>query len=139
MAARGAGYRGSIDLFADNPHPPYNPMLGTYFASGAIPRQMCSPFGGPEFYERYGVRAHLNTPVALLEPSERRLTTADGAEYTYRACLVASGAHTTFPPVPGLESPGVCGLRSFDDALRPKEAAAATRAPGATFRARWNN
>jgi len=124
MAARGAGYRGSIDLFADNPHPPYNPMLGTYFASGAIPRQMCFPFGGPEFYERYGVRAHLNTPVALLEPSERRLTTADGAEYTYRACLVASGAHTTFPPVPGLESPGVCGLRSFDDALRLKEAVA---------------
>jgi len=82
MAARGAGYRGSIDLFADNPHPPYNPMLGTYFASGAIPRQMCFPFGGPEFYERYGVRAHLNTPVALLEPSERRFTTADGAEYT---------------------------------------------------------
>ena len=124
MAARGAGYRGSIDLFADNLHPPYNPMLGTYFASGAIPRQMCFPFGGPEFYERYGVRAHLNTPVALLEPSERRLTTADGAEYTYRACLVASGAHTTFPPVLGLESPGVCGLRSFDDALRLKEAVA---------------
>ena len=38
MAARGAGYRGSIDLFADNPHPPYNPMLGTYYASGALLR-----------------------------------------------------------------------------------------------------
>ena len=70
------------------------------------------------------MRAHLNTPVALLEPSERRLMTADGAEYTYRACLVASGAHTTFPPVLGLESPGVCGLRSFDDAMRLKEAVA---------------
>jgi NADPH-dependent 2,4-dienoyl-CoA reductase/sulfur reductase-like enzyme len=124
VAVRGAGYRGMIDLFADNPHPPYNPMLGTYFASGAIPRQMCFPFGGPEFYERHGVQANLSTPVALLEPSERRLTTADGAEYTYRACLVASGAHTTFPPVPGLESPGVCGLRSFDDAVRLKEAVA---------------
>jgi NAD(P)H-nitrite reductase large subunit len=124
MAARGAGYRGAIDLFADNPLPPYNPMLGTYFATGAIPRQMCFPFGGPEFYERQGVRTHLSTPVAFLEPSERRLTAADGSCYSYRSCLVASGAHTTFPPVPGLDLPGVCSLRSFDDAVCLKEAVA---------------
>jgi NADPH-dependent 2,4-dienoyl-CoA reductase/sulfur reductase-like enzyme len=131
VAARGAGYRGAIDLFADNPHPPYNPMLGTYFASGAIPRQMCFPFGGAEFYDRHGVRAHLSTPVTLLEPSARRLTIADGSDYTYGACLVASGARTSFPPVSGLESPGVFGLRSFDDAVCLKDAVAAAVARAA--------
>ena len=124
VAARGAGYLGTIDLFADNSHPPYNPMLGTYFASGAIPRQMCFPFGGPEFYGRYGIRAHLGTPVALLEPSERRLTTAHGSCLSYGACLVATGARTTLLPVPGLDSPGVHSLRSFNDAVRLKEAVA---------------
>jgi NAD(P)H-nitrite reductase large subunit len=131
VAARGAGYRGTIDLFADNPHPPYNPMLGTYFAAGAIARQMCFPFGGSEFYERHGVRAHLSTAVARLEPSARRLTTADGSGYAYSVCLAASGARTSFPPVPGLESPGVFGLRSFDDAVRLKDAVAASVARAA--------
>jgi NADPH-dependent 2,4-dienoyl-CoA reductase/sulfur reductase-like enzyme len=133
-AARGAGYRGEIDLFADNRHPPYNPMLGTYFASGAIPKELCFPFGGPEFYDRHRVRAHLETPVTRLEPSERRLTVADGSRYMYRACLVASGAQTTFPPVPGLDSPGVYGLRSFDDAVRLREAVAASVARAAAAR-----
>ena len=131
MAARGAGYQGEIDLFADNPHPPYNPMLGTYYASGAIPLRLCFPFGGSEFYGRTGIRAHLDSPVTSLEPSERRLTTADGSRYTYRVCLVASGAHTTFPPVPGLDLPGVHGLRSFDDAVRLKGAVAASVARAA--------
>jgi NADPH-dependent 2,4-dienoyl-CoA reductase/sulfur reductase-like enzyme len=131
MTARGAGYQGEIDLFADNSCPPYNPMLGTYFASGAIPQQLCFPFGGPEFYERYRIRAHLDAAVAQLEPSERRLTTADGSQHSYRACLVASGAHTTFPPIPGLDQPGIHGLRSFGDAVRLKEAVAASLARAA--------
>jgi NADPH-dependent 2,4-dienoyl-CoA reductase/sulfur reductase-like enzyme len=130
-AARRAGFRGEIDLFADNPHPPYNPMLGTYFASGAIPRQSCFPFGGPEFYERHRINAHLECPVVRLEPPERRLSTAEGYEYAYRACLVASGAHTTFPPVPGLDLPGVYRLRSFDDAVRLKAEMAASVARAA--------
>jgi NADPH-dependent 2,4-dienoyl-CoA reductase/sulfur reductase-like enzyme len=131
MAARGAGYQGEIDLFADNPHPPYNPMLGTYYASGAVSRELCFPFGGSEFYDLYRIRAHLSMPVAQLEPSERRLTTADGLRSTYRVCLVASGAHTTFPPIPGLDVPGVYGLRSFDDAVRLKGAVAAAVARAA--------
>lgn len=131
MAARGAGYRGAIDLFADNPLPPYNPMLGTYFASGVIPREMCFPFGGLEFYERYGITAHLDTPVVRVQASARQMTTTDGFQCSYRACLVASGARTTFPPLPGLDSPGVHGLRSFDDAVRFKEAVAGALARAA--------
>ena len=128
LAMRGAGYQGELDLFADNPHPPYNPMLGSYYASGAIPVQRCFPYGGSEFYHRYRIRAHLDTRVARIDPAERNLTTADGSRYTYRKCLVASGASTVFPPVPGLDSPGVLGLRSFDDAVKLRGAVAAVTA-----------
>jgi NADPH-dependent 2,4-dienoyl-CoA reductase/sulfur reductase-like enzyme len=124
LAARAAGYRGELDLFADNPYPPYNPMLGPYYVSGAISQRRCFPFGGAEFYERNRVRAHLRERVVALAPWQRRLTTAAGSEYAYRACLVASGAQTSLPPIPGLDVPGVHGLRSFDDALCLKEAAA---------------
>lgn len=128
LAIRGAGYRGELALFADNPHPPYNPMLGTYFASAAIPIQRCFPYGGSEFYDRYRIRARLDTRVAMLDALERNLTTADGSRYTYRKCLVASGASNVFPPVPGLDSPGVLGLRSFDDAVKLRGTVAAITA-----------
>ena len=127
-----AGYRGTIDMFADNPYPPYNPMLGPYYVAGAIARERCFQFGDAGFYERRGIRAHLSEPVVGLTPSLRRLTTATGC-YTYRACLVASGARTAVPPVPGLDAPGVFTLRSFDDAesLRRAATRAVSRAVGA--------
>ena len=131
QAARAAGYRGELDLFADNPYPPYNPMLGPYFVSGAISQRCCFPFGGAEFYERHRVRAHLGESVVGLAPWQKRLTTTAGREYAYGACLVASGARTAFPPIPGLDAPGVHGLRSFDDAVRLKKAAELAVARGA--------
>jgi NADPH-dependent 2,4-dienoyl-CoA reductase/sulfur reductase-like enzyme len=120
LAVRAAGHRGDLDLFADNALPPYNPMLGTYFASGAITAGQCFPFGGMEFHERAGIAAHLETPVAHLDPSRRLLTTAEGRQYTYRRCLVASGARTVVPPAPGLDAPGVLSLRTFADAEQLK-------------------
>ena len=131
LAVRAAGHRGEIDLFADNPHPPYNPMLGPYYVSGAISRRHCFPFGETDFYSRVRIRAHLGEKVVKLAPRQKRLTTIAGTEYTYRACLVASGASTALPPVPGLDSPGVHGLRSFDDAVRLKKAVALAAARAA--------
>lgn len=130
-AVRAAGHHGELDLFADNPHPPYNPMLGPYYISGAISQRCCFPFGGAEFYGRNRVRTHLSDGVVELAPRQKRLTTAAGDQYSYRACLVASGAQTAFPPIPGLDAPGVHALRSFDDAVRLKSAAALAVARGA--------
>jgi NADPH-dependent 2,4-dienoyl-CoA reductase/sulfur reductase-like enzyme len=125
LAVRAAGHSGALDLFADNPYPPYNPMLGPYYVSGVIPRDRCFPFGDAGFYRTNGVRAHLCEPVAALAPWEKRLSTGS-REYAYRACLVAAGAHTSFPTIPGLDGAGVYGLRSFDDAMRLKQAATST-------------
>jgi NADPH-dependent 2,4-dienoyl-CoA reductase/sulfur reductase-like enzyme len=120
LAIRATGHRADLDLFADNALPPYNPMLGTYYAAGAITEEQCFPFGGVGFYERAGIAAHLETTIATLDPSRRLLTTAEGRQYTYRHCLVASGAQTVAPPVPGLDAPGVLSLRTFADAERLK-------------------
>jgi nitrite reductase (NADH) large subunit len=133
-ALRAAGYGGAVDLFAANAEPPYSPMLGVSYAAGDVPAARCFPFGGLDFYERQGVTAHLGAPVVALEPHERRLRTARGDEHVYRACLVASGAATAFPPLPGIDAPGVFGLRSFDDAVRFKAALGAAAARAAAER-----
>ncbi|HEY5529697.1 MAG TPA: FAD-dependent oxidoreductase, partial [Thermoleophilia bacterium] len=122
LSMRAAGYQGEIDLFADNPYPPYNPMLGTYYLSGAVAAEQCFPFGDESFYDRNRVRARLGSVVTELDPEARSLATEDGTRYQYRLCLVATGARTACPPLPGLIPDGdgsrVFGLRSFDDAVR---------------------
>ena len=71
-ALRHGGFVGRIDLFADGPHPPYNPMLGTYYVGEAIDRDGCFPFGGDAFYRRYRVQAHRREPVVSLTPERAR-------------------------------------------------------------------
>jgi NADPH-dependent 2,4-dienoyl-CoA reductase/sulfur reductase-like enzyme len=103
LALRASGYASAIHLFADNHHPPYNPMLGTYLVAGAIPLERAFPFGDQRsFYEGNGVTAHLGSAIVHLDAEEQVLTTAQGQEYHYDRCLVATGARPAVPPIPGL-------------------------------------
>lgn len=141
LGLRRVGYDGDIHLFADNDRPPYNPMLGTYLVSGAIPPERAFPFGDERaFYGGNRLTPHLNQTVTHLDAVEQTLTTQDGAVHYYSRCLVATGARSSIPPVPGLkealapaqargQSRGfladkkrVFTLRSFDDALRLRQA-----------------
>ena len=73
------------------------------------------------------MQVHPSTPVAQVDPAARALTTAAGERFSYVECLVATGASTVVPPVPGLAGPGVFVLRSFDDAVRLRGAVTAAR------------
>jgi NADPH-dependent 2,4-dienoyl-CoA reductase/sulfur reductase-like enzyme len=129
LTLRTTGYQGEIHLFADNQHAPYNPMLGTYLVSGAIPLDQAFPFGDERgFYGANRVDAHLGEAIVRLDAVEQLLTTRTGAEYRYDRCLVASGARPAVPPIPGLrEALGqTAGRRAFtiqslEDVLALKE------------------
>ena len=130
LALRATGYQGEIHLFADNQHAPYNPMLGTYLVSGAIPLERAFPFGDERgFYGANRVDAHLGEAIVRLDAAAQLLTTTNGAEYRYDRCLVASGARPSVPPIPGLrEALGqaagrhVFTIQSLEDVLALKEA-----------------
>ncbi len=137
-ALRGHGYTEEIHLFADNDHAPYNPMLGTYVVSGAIPAERAFPFGaGSTFYEAYGVTTHLCEAVTSLDPREQTFATADGRSYEFERCLVATGARPSLPPIPGLReavaspSTPVFTIQTFADALALKQAVDDLRGGGA--------
>lgn len=159
IALRHSGFRDEIHLFADNDHPPYNPMLGTYLVSGAIPVEQAFPFGDHHsFYEANKVSTHLGEAVAQLDAERRTLTTAKGETHTYEHCLIATGARTSIPPITGLrealteaaalptpvvEDAGghrllqrVFTIQSFADALRLRAAAAACAAAPSGARSR---
>ncbi len=145
LALRAHGYDGDIHLFSENRRAPYNPMLGTYIVSGKITVERAFPFGGErEFYGANRVTAHLGQTVVSLDATEQVLTTSDGSSYTYDRCLVASGAHPSVPPVPGLREGlaapkavrRVFTMRTLDDALDLKDAVDRLRTrPGQPARA----
>lgn len=141
LTLRSHGYDGDIHLFADNAHAPYNPMLGTYLVSGAIPLEHVFPFGDERgFYGANRVTTHLAQAVVRLDAIEQTLTTADGSVYQYDRCLVASGARPSVPPVPGLREAlaeplarRVFTLQSLEDALSLKKAVDSLRSGAAKW------
>jgi len=111
-----------IDVFSDTDVGPYNPMLTTYFAKGAIPYGAMFPFGSiQEIQERLGIRFYGNTPVTGLVPEERTLLFIDGKQRAYDSILFSTGASAFVPPVPGIDLKGVFKMRTARDAVYLKE------------------
>jgi NADPH-dependent 2,4-dienoyl-CoA reductase/sulfur reductase-like enzyme len=141
LGLRQNGFSSAVHLFADNEHAPYNPMLGTYLVSGAIPLERAFPFGDKHaFYEANAVTTHLGEAVVELDAEAQTFATTAGTTYSYERCLIATGARPAVPPITGLrealadDSPRrrVFTIQSLADALRLKEAAEALCASSAT-------
>ena len=112
-ALREHGYAGEIHLFADNDHGPYNPMLGTYVVSGAIPSERAFPFGaGRTFYDSYGVTAHLGTAVTALDPDAQELQHSRRRELRVRALPSGHGSPAFSAPHHGTARGGDVAVRA---------------------------
>jgi NAD(P)H-nitrite reductase large subunit len=121
-ALRESGCHGEIHLFTDNRWPVSNPMLTTYYVEGKIGFDGLFPYGaGSEFYLKYGVDVHMESPVAALDAEQKVAYTNSGIELKYDQCLIATGATPILPPVEGADSKRVYTLRTVEDAIRLKE------------------
>jgi NAD(P)H-nitrite reductase large subunit len=124
-ALRGRGYTGKIHLFMGSRWPISNPMLTTYYVAGKIGFDELFPYGaGQEFYLRYGVDVHAESPVVVLDAEKKVVYAKSGLELKYDQCLIATGAAPFLPPVKGIGSGRVYTMRTVDDAIRLKEAMA---------------
>ncbi len=77
-----------------------------------------------EWYAERRIRHVLGTRVTAIDPAEHRLTLSDGAQAPYDRLVLANGASAWVPPIPGMGLPGVRTLRSMDDAVSLRDAAA---------------
>ena len=101
MAARNAGFRGSIHMISDVDEAAFNPMLGPYYLKGKIPWENCFPFG-IEFYKQHDITCHFGSPVEELDAANHLIHCRDGKKFPYDQCLIATGADPSFPFIPGL-------------------------------------
>jgi NADPH-dependent 2,4-dienoyl-CoA reductase/sulfur reductase-like enzyme len=124
-ALRESGYRGKIHLLTDSRYPVSNPMLTTYYVAGKIGFDALFPYGGgQEFYLKYGVEAHAESPVVALDAEQKGVYAKSGLELRYDTCLIATGATPVLPPVQGVRSDRVYTMRTVENAIRLKEAIA---------------
>lgn len=109
-----------VDLYTDEVHPYYYRPQVTNFLAGVVPleRVFLHPL---TWYEERGVRMHLNSPVARLEPGQRQIVLEDGAVVSYDKLLLTTGSYPFVPPIEGVKRPGVFTVRTLSDALAIKE------------------
>lgn len=109
--------RSEIVILAAEGHPYYpRPNLIEYVA-GTLPLNRLFAF--PEkWYGDHRIELRLSTPAARLLPEERMVEIAGGERILYDALLLATGASSFLPPLPGADRNGVFTLRTLDDARR---------------------
>ncbi|WP_192246493.1 FAD-dependent oxidoreductase [Mesorhizobium silamurunense] len=88
---RECGYEGSIALFGDEPHPPYErPPLSKNFAVDRDQPALTSVLTSAEA-EAMNVNVHLRETVVHIDRSKRIVETASGMEYPYDRLVLATG------------------------------------------------
>ena len=118
--ARGKGEGSEIDVYSDTDTGPYNPMLTTYYAKGAIPYDALFPFGDLETIQKdLNLHVYTGRPVTALVPEEKKVL-FNGGEAVYDEILISTGASAVMPPIPGLDLPGVFKMRTAQDAVELK-------------------
>jgi NADPH-dependent 2,4-dienoyl-CoA reductase/sulfur reductase-like enzyme len=126
-AYREAGGGGRIALLsADSSIPYHRPPLSKGYLRGEAAREdtLVEP---QSFYDDNDVELLLSTTVAVIEPRERAVATADDRRLRYRKLLIASGVRARQLQVAGADLQGVFTLRSLDDATAIRDAASAAR------------
>jgi NADPH-dependent 2,4-dienoyl-CoA reductase/sulfur reductase-like enzyme len=122
MAARTAGFSGEIHMVSDSDRPAFNPMLAPYYLKGALAWKHCFPFGSA-FYQRFRVNCHFGSAIERLDADQKTVLLQNREKLHYDKCLIATGASSVTPPVPGLEnSPYAFPLRTADHTLRIEKA-----------------
>jgi len=115
-----------ISIYADENHL-YYPRPRLYeVLSGEVKPQEIYMFSG-EWYERRGIKVHLNKKVVGIETAKKELLLEDRSRVNYDKLLLANGARSVVPPIKGVEKTGVFTLRSIKDALTIKEYTKKTR------------
>lgn len=112
-----------IHVYSDTALPPSNPMLTTYYVKGALSYENLFPHGNlAQITRELNLTFHAEAQVVKVCPQSKTLTLSDGAVATYDKLLIATGASAFVPGAEGMKLPGVCAVRTPEDALRLKEA-----------------
>jgi len=120
---RRGGGAGPVHVLSADTDPPYaRPPLSKAYLRGQTSEDSLE-LQQTRSYNQHGIRVALGEAATALEVEARCVTAASGAEFTFGACVLATGSHASPLPVPGGDDPRVFLLRSLNHARALRAAA----------------
>ncbi|MCX6397512.1 MAG: nitrite reductase large subunit NirB [Propionibacteriales bacterium] len=123
--------RWSVDLYCEEPHPPYDRVALTSYFSGRSPADLV--MGEVDLAADPLVSVHLGTAVTGIDTAARTIEVA-GEEVGYDALVLATGSSAFVPPVTGSDLPGAFVYRTIEDVQTLEAWVEKVAAAGATVR-----
>ncbi|RKX96021.1 MAG: NAD(P)/FAD-dependent oxidoreductase [Spirochaetes bacterium] len=92
----------------------YRPRLISYLTGNLKIEQLI--IYREDFYQNKGIENLLGKEIKEIDTTNQNIKSTDGKKYVYDKLLIATGASSFKPPIPGSDIPGVFTLRSIKDA-----------------------
>jgi NADPH-dependent 2,4-dienoyl-CoA reductase/sulfur reductase-like enzyme/nitrite reductase/ring-hydroxylating ferredoxin subunit len=124
---RREGFASLITMVSDDAAPPVDrPNLSKDYLAGQAPEDWV-PLRPDAYYAEAGIELRLSTPVASIDPKERKVALANGGSVPFDRLLLATGAEPVRLQIPGAEQPHVHTLRTLADSRAIISAAAGAK------------
>ena len=106
-----------IIILGDEPEPPYSRMALPYLLADKVGESGTHLRHGAAHFEKLAIDVR-HARVRSLDPANRTLAAADGADIAWDRLLIATGAHPIKPPIEGMDAEGVENCWTLADARR---------------------
>ena len=115
------GFEEPIVLLSDEPDLPYQrPPLSKAFLKGEMDVHGL-PLRAEAFFRDHGIDLRLGVRATRIDRASKRVETSDGTALEYGHLILATGARQRRLAAPGVDLPGVLGLRTIADAAAIRE------------------
>ena len=104
----------NITLYGNEPYEPYNRVkLSSLLAGEVAVKDIVTPL--PDETKHPNFKHHTCT-LRLIDQNKQTLIDAQGQDYHYDQCVIATGARPHLPNITGIEQTGVYTFRNLNDA-----------------------
>ncbi|NLT73639.1 MAG: NAD(P)/FAD-dependent oxidoreductase [Chloroflexi bacterium] len=115
-----------ITIYSRESYPYYPRPRLIDFIEGEVSLEAMPQYDAGWYSDRH-IETRLSSEVVALDPADHTLTLASGEKVGYDVLVLATGASSFIPPIPGAAKAGVGALRTLDDAVQLCHAAEACR------------
>ncbi len=118
MSLRQGGYDGEIVVAGKERHVPYQrPPLSKQVLKKEWAAERCQ-LRHLDFYEKHDIDLLLGVAATRLDPVAGHVTLDDGSTLEYSSLAICTGSRLNRLDIRGSDLPGVCYLRTIDDAMQ---------------------
>ncbi len=113
-----------ITIIGSEPEAPYSRMALPYLLAEDIAEEGTHLRHGTDHFDDLNIKV-LQDRVTAVKPANKTVELASGASEQYDRLLIATGSHTTRPPIPGMDLPGIVNCWTLADGRAIADKAAA--------------